>query len=367
MISNFTIERWNFIENAAKKWWTGELSGPWLQGMVYGAPSELEEPELYRHPDKDYIIGMQGPIYDFNVPAVKVVEAFEYELSTRQYLGYGAPIFWPNFGPGSLASALTETLIPQQRKGTVWFHANNPINLENWVVKFDHLTPYFRRKTEIYKLMSERWGNQIQISAPDFGGVMDVLVSFRHNENLLMDLYDNPDSVKSAVSQLHNAWFEAFDAIDSIIINNNHGKTAWDGFFFPGSQFILQCDFCAMIGPELFQEFVLPELKVVAAKFDFATYHLDGPGEIPHLDLLLKCPEIDIIQWVPTAGPRDAINWIDLYKRCLDAGKKIMLTGSTIEVFEIISAKLGVNNVMWEGWYHYSEMDKLKSFIDKHL
>ena len=69
---------------------------------------------------------------------------------------------------------------------------------------------------------------------------------------------------------------------------------------------MLQCDFCYMIGPEQFKKFVLPELAVSCKKLTNPFYHLDGPGQLPHLDYLLSIPELKGIQCVPGDGsPHD--------------------------------------------------------------
>ena len=46
-------------------------------------------------------------------------------------------------------------------------------------------------------------------------------------------------------------------------------------------------------------------------------YHLDGPGEIPHLDMLLDIPRLNGIQWVAGAGKAALTDpcWFDMYKK----------------------------------------------------
>ena len=68
-------------------------------------------------------------------------------------------------------------------------------------------------------------------------------------------------------------------------------------------------------GPEMFERFVLPDLAACCDRLDHAFYHLDGKGELPHLDLLLSIDGLRGIQWIPGAGqpppicfPRDPQN-----------------------------------------------------------
>ena len=52
--------------------------------------------------------------------------------------------------------------------------------------------------------------------------------------------------------------------------------------------FISQCDFCCMIGPEQFDEFVFETLKKEASLIERSFYHLDGPGAVRHLDKIMN-------------------------------------------------------------------------------
>jgi succinate dehydrogenase flavin-adding protein (antitoxin of CptAB toxin-antitoxin module) len=54
---------------------------------------------------------------------------------------------------------------------------------------------------------------------------------------------------------------------------------------------------------------------------DHAFYHLDGKGQIRHLDMLLALDELAGIQWIPGNGQPQADQWLPLLKRIRDAGK----------------------------------------------
>lgn len=118
-------------------------------------------------------------------------------------------------------------------------------------------------------------------------------------------------------------------AIDRIVLPANGGfSTSWMSILSPDSYYPSQCDFSAMISPGMFEAFVLPYLAREMALFRKGLYHLDGPGELAHLDLLCTIPNLHAIQWVP--GP--AIGFLDdvsfaLYRRIIEKGKKVVLSG----------------------------------------
>jgi len=71
----------------------------------------------------------------------------------------------------------------------------------------------------------------------------------------------------------------------------------------------------------MFEKFVLPDLAACCDMMEHAFYHLDGPGEIRHLDMLLSLENLRGIQWIPGDGSPPPEEWLPLLKRIRDAGK----------------------------------------------
>ena len=71
----------------------------------------------------------------------------------------------------------------------------------------------------------------------------------------------------------------------------------------------------------MFERFVMPDLAACCDHLEYGFYHLDGKGQIPHLDMLLSLQRLRGIQWIPGGGAPPADQWLDLLKRIRDAGK----------------------------------------------
>ena len=93
------------------------------------------------------------------------------------------------------------------------------------------------------------------MSMTDLGGSLDILSTFRPSENLLLDLYDHPEVVRQKTWGVHEMWWRCFSELDSTIRAVNPGYTAWSPIFSDGPYYMLQCDFCYMIGPDMFDEY----------------------------------------------------------------------------------------------------------------
>ena len=65
---------------------------------------------------------------------------------------------------------------------------------------------------------------------------------------------------------------------------------------------MLQSDFSYMISPRMFERLILPDLTACCEALEYAFYHLDGKGEIKHLDMLLSIERLRGIQWIPGDG-----------------------------------------------------------------
>jgi 5-methyltetrahydrofolate--homocysteine methyltransferase len=88
-----------------------------------------------------------------------------------------------------------------------------------------------------------------------------------------------------------------------------------------------QCDFSAMISPDMFGEFMVPVLREMTERVAYCMYHWDGPGAIPHHDHLLSLPKLTMLQWTPGAGsePPAHPRWWPMHHKSLDAGKRLFL------------------------------------------
>jgi 5-methyltetrahydrofolate--homocysteine methyltransferase len=116
-------------------------------------------------------------------------------------------------------------------------------------------------------------------------------------------------------------WLRYYDELDAVIRPGCSGTTPWAAIWSPLRCYMLQSDFCYMISPKMFERFVLPDLADCCAALDHAFYHLDGKGEIPHLDMLLALERLRGIQWIPGDGAPPPHEWLPLLQRIRAGGK----------------------------------------------
>lgn len=331
MSIHFDPDRWQRVKRAYRLWWQGELNRPIIPVVI--------RDRLPDRPEPDTALLTQATCTELAIPADKVIDRIDYELSQFSYLGDAFPYFNMDcFGPGVLAAFLGARL--DNSTGRVWFHSNDDSDISRLHFAFDPDSMWFRRICDIYAAGMQRWQGQVLMGMPDIGGTLDILSTFRPGEQLLLDLYDRPDEVERLTWEAHEAWHQCYQALTDILQPVNPGFSDWSGIYSDQPNYIVQCDFCYMIGPDMFDAFVRPELAATCEKLPNSIYHLDGIGQLPHLDSILSMTALKGVQWVPGIGKPDCAHWPEVYRKIQGGGKRIQLKGD-FDVLDAVSTQLG--------------------------
>ena len=258
----------------------------------------------------------------------KIIDQFE-EWCAKVFFGGDAyPDLWINLGPGILATYIGAEARFRPDSETVWFETPKDWD-ELKDLRFDPANKWWQRTKNITSISSQRSEGRFMAGITDLGGILDIAASLRGSQTLIVDLLRYPQDVKSLCSKILEVWHTCYEELYSILRGNSRGNSAWMGLWAPRRWYPIQCDFSAMLSPRLFREFALPLIREQCERLDYTIYHLDGPGEIPHLDSLLKIPELSGIQWVPGAGnsPVESSEWFHLYRIIQESGKLLVLQG----------------------------------------
>jgi hypothetical protein len=337
---DFSNERWEIVKENYRKWWNHELDRPLIQAVGWGRDPGRSRPNL---PDHGFTA-----FYDFSISAEQIVDLWDYNLSCQKYMGDSFPTVWPNFGPGIIAAFLGATL--EKGSGTCWFLPQKDEDPKTLKFQYDPDNIWLNRIKSIYKACMERWEGMVQVGMSDLGGNLDIVSTFLPSVKLLFALYDYPEEIKKLNWDAHEMWWRYFNEFNSILQPKNPGYTAWTAIFSEEPYYMLQCDFSYMIGPKMFDEFVKPELAETCKKLTNPFYHLDGPGQLPHLDSLLMIPELKGVQWIPGSGSPDWRYWPEVYKKIHKAGKLIQLFGG-VETLDIVAEQIGsAEGIILVGW-----------------
>jgi 5-methyltetrahydrofolate--homocysteine methyltransferase len=306
---HFYEEDWQRIERDWSAWWAGEIDRPMV--FLTGA-----EPEMLARIS-------EAPDFVTNLPLEmsleEVIDRYQARLEATHYYGDSFPKWWLNFGPGIMAGFCGARVVAAP--DTVWFEPSQQVAIEAQHIHYDAENFWWQRVSGLTRLAVERWGDKAVVAHTDLGGNLDILASLRGSQQLGMELYDAPEEVDRLVEEITQLWLRYYDELYAVIHKSGRGTSPWASIWSPKRTYMLQSDFAYMISPKMFERFVMPDLVTCCAALDHAFYHLDGKGQIPHLDQLLSIKDLWGIQWVPGDGAPPPEEWLPLLKRIRDGGK----------------------------------------------
>jgi hypothetical protein len=250
------------------------------------------------------------------------VAAADYAMRQTFFGGEALPKFWPNLGPGVAAAYLG--VEPVFAEDTVWFD-QDPRGWNEIAPAFDPENRWWRATLDLVRAGVQASDGNFFVGVTDIGGVVDIEASLRGAMALLTDLVDAPHEVKRVRDQIVPLWCRWYEEQERVIRQRLEGSSCWLGVWSPERTYNIQCDFCCMISPAHFEEFVAPELEALCSWLDHVTFHLDGPGALRHLDRLLAIPGLRGIQWTPGNGAPSAVAWLPMLKKVQAAGKILHL------------------------------------------
>jgi len=309
---------WTAHRTTWSRWWARDLERPIVMTQT---GSKVAQPAWW---------GRQFGGIPAEVSAEAIAEAAERALMAVDYHGDDFPKCWVNFGPGSLAACLGGELHTATDTNTTWFtpgiHAGKAIA--------DVRIPapsgrWHERIRSVTRACAARFGRRGVVGFSDFGGNLDILASLRESNQALLDLMDDPAEVDRLCREITAQWWPAYQAECAIIEPLGLGTSPWAAIWSPQRCYMLQSDFCYMISPKQFARWVVPDLADICSRIPHGFYHLDGKGELPHLDLLLAVPGLQGVQWIPGDGNPCAADphWRSVLTRIRAAGKLVQIYG----------------------------------------
>lgn len=320
----FGRKDWDRIAADYAAWWAHELDRPLVQvtGVAY-------EPDVDYPAVPHFLTNAES-----GITAAELADQLWTLMTAQRFYGDAFPHLFVNYGPGIAAGFMGAQVhsVPE----TVWFEPAQELPIDQISLRVDWTNGWWERVSEVTRALVERMGDQVQISHTDLGGNLDILASFRTTQLLLMDLYDAPEHVERLISEITAAWIQYYDALDALIRPGCPGTSPWAPIWVDGTSYMLQCDFSYMISPRMFERFVIPDLVACCQHLSHGFYHLDGPGQIPHLDLLLSIERLRGIQWVPGDGNPPQHEWLDLLGRIVDGGKLCQIYLGADSALEIV-------------------------------
>lgn len=309
---------WREAQERMTAWWTGR--------PIDRVPAAIHAPVAPESPrTASYICKVPEKYTD---PGT-VFNNLEYGLERRFFGAEAFPSHFVYCGPMFCLAFLG--CDPHFTADTTWYDPafNSVDELAN--LRLDPANRWLQLFKRLTQMSLDRSGGRY-LTHNNFNllALMDVICGLLGNEPALAALLDRPGAIKAALQRMA-PWIKRLcDEGYDLFKGRQEGGIDWMDVWVPGRVVSSQCDMSVMISPDMFAEFVVPDLTASYSAVDYGIYHMDGPEQIRHLDLLLGIDSLHLIQWMPGSkmanpGFGDPLNWIDLFKRIQAGGKKVLI------------------------------------------
>lgn len=306
--------------------WSGNLGRPLVSLAV-----ELDHQKVYTN----YSLND----YDKTDLYLKVIEE---GLSNYRFFGDSLPSVFPNIGPDFFPVCFGGKLnFAQTTSHSVPF-LKTIEEAKNLQVDFDNV--YFKIMDGLFNLLLPLSKDKFLVQMPDLHPGADCLVAWRGPAELCMDLIDNPMAVVAGLKNITPQYQKVYEHFWRRLKSSGLPCSSWANLYSTTPYGVPSCDFSYMISPKEFQGLILESLIDECKLFSRNIFHVDGKGVLNHLDAILTLPNLQVIQWVYGAGNGAAKDWIEIYKKCLTAGKSVQVFTSPDDL-DMIFAQLEPNNI----------------------
>jgi len=206
---------------------------------------------------------------------------------------------------------------------------------------FDACGYWEKRFEKTYMALVEACGRSDALAGhPAILPANDLLSMLMGTNVFLTNLVDRPDWMREAIVRGARAQVDAHRFYQAQVKERHdywYGNPGWMPFWAPEPYVSTQSDVSCMLSPEMYDEFVLPELEVLHEGCGPLWYHLDGVDARQHLDRLLSLPFLRVLQYTPAPcelgnGPEH----LEFYRKVQAAGKIVHIALSQENVEPLV-------------------------------
>lgn len=207
------------------------------------------------------------------------------------------------------------------------------------VPEFTDRNPWVAKMLEFIPALSAHSRGRYPVGNTLMRGVSDLLSALYGGENFIYRICDEPEEVRSVIGQLTTFWTSFGRCLlDRLPLFHGGTGSFLYGLWGPGKLIWLQEDAAALLSPSMYEEFVLPADRAIAASFERIVIHLHPTRFIPTKYLVTT--DLSAIELhIDHDGPRAEALW-DHYRRILTAKPLYIWGDVTGEDLEFIFTRL---------------------------
>ncbi len=331
------------FEEAARRWrafWQGEL---------IDRPPTVITVRREGAPERPGVRQLEGRDGDF----AAALDKFEAWAEPMYFAGEAMPKFRFGLGPDQFAAFMGGEIQFSEEHDTSWVLPSVDDWAEVMPLRIRPDNQHWQHVLAFAEAAGQRAAGKFLVDALDMHSNLDALAAFRGYQQFCLDMIDQPEVIDQVVAQVIELYSLVYEGVANAARMDEVGWTThWGQLTAPGKSEMMQCDFSAVMSPEMFRRWLRPALEAESEFLDHSFYHLDGPDALIHLPELLSIPNIHGIQWVPGAAldaERGQHTWVDLFQTIQKAGKAVQTWGSP-EAIKWLHPQIRPELVQYNAW-----------------
>lgn len=240
----------------------------------------------------------------------------------------------------------------------------DPEVLERPVPRFDPGAPFVAALEQVYRRVAAHVGRRAFVNTTMTLDALTTLSLMLGQTELLRTMMRDPAIVLEQVKATAELTRDFYDHFYALLLELGHGESAgWFHCMAEGRFDLLRSDVSVMLTPEMFAEFVVPELTIRAAALDHALFNMDSTSMMRYLDELAEIPGLDGIFWNP--GPAEGIlgEHLPELRRIRERGLLLDVMAADAEEAVLVARELGPEGLMI-ALPRYSDRELAEAAID---
>ncbi len=262
------------------QWWMRENTRP-LLGFMLGT----------YYPLKRYSRGSRkwnGPVRPEDIEVSEFLDDTDRLFELHEEAG-GDMLFSaaPFFGVPWLEAALGCPVVADPVTGSMRSLPPPGFSSQPNVPDFSESDPWVRKLLEFIPALESRSGGRYPVGVTLMRGVSDLLSALYGGDRFVYRMVDAPDEVRWVVEKLTSFWIRFGRCmLDHLPLFHGGTGSFLYGLWGPGKFLWMQEDAAALLSPRMYEEFILPADRAIAAAFPKSIVHLHPTRFIPVKQLL---------------------------------------------------------------------------------
>lgn len=256
------------------------------------------------------------------------------DMRQTHWVGDALPFIRVDFGPVFMTALAGAT--PKFVSDTTWYdHFINDdwSNAPDWTFREDN--HWLQLLKELLAMVAKDAQGRYCVCTPNLGGTDEVLLNLRGSAQLCLDAVDQPEKIIAAVEAIHPGWERMTKLLYETILEYDAPMIQWQNLWSNRPHTLPSSDFNAMLGPRHFKQLFMPDIEKRAKTVKRASFHLDGPDAARHIDALIECEALDVIQFTPGDGAVPAKTYGEMFRKVQAAGKSLLIAARKDDVLPL--------------------------------